>query len=967
MMIFDKLIYGNETLEEFEKNTKYPFCASFLTKTLNLYVITKNYEKLIEYINKHDKKRYKKIINYYKYLYYEHIKDFSKRNEYYDKLTDVQKIKIRVSRASTGIEQIKIFEEKLLPIINNPLKRKKYGNLIIQLYMINASRGDKVSIINDNYQRKINKEIKRILKKSSIYINDLEYLNVILEISQMYFINNMEKEIILNDGQVRSLEIIINKVEENIEKYERILPQSKTIGYYNNICEVIRILIAITTDTTKLKDYTEKLEKIIKEKKVSEYLKELIKIQTKTKDDFFEDNLENLKNALEKNSEDVEKIKIWFQQCISQCSTIEEFKKLKENIDNIRLSPTLSKEKKNVVENELNIISFWANKKRINEITKGLKTRPFISLIINYELKNISYDEFLEELKKLRNIETYSIECWERIEVIFENNNFDWLVIILSKEIVGNISVKLAKYIRSLYLRIRKEEKFLSLETFEKIEKTYTLISKNHTLYVDSILTYIEIYDQYDKYVQNKVSEILTEITYKKNNKENVDYFIYIITMLTIQKRKTIHPDFIINLIKHIESNKFSSKIELLYCLSTIDNNLSQKYYDDFIKMTSSYYLNKKSLNEQLMSLLYTVFNNQIKGSNNYPKGKIIHHSNQMFVLDNDFIKEYNKIYECLNIKIITKEELNKLDTQSVSYDNILDVLTARVVFANIEKYGLGKKISLPENISGEKILKELEKAIGADKDNLIIKKIRNGELIKNSFWLNHYTTHKYLKDIESNPKKLFVNSKNDNILQEKIVIHYTSFVLLAKLGIIEKIVEPGEIKNKYYILNDTKKDIYEKVEKSIINYEDYIDGSVNYSELLESTYRVVKTLEEQDRIINVPSANTLGIRNLNNINSQDREMFKVIGQFFKEYVIVTEDPYYFTNTFKSLSYGTFSLVINMYQNNLLTENEVLSVTEKLVSLGYNLCIEKTLYLYLLEKEELSTLVEQINKASLNN
>lgn len=123
------------------------------------------------------------------------------------------------------------------------------------------------------------------------------------------------------------------------------------------------------------------------------------------------------------------------------------------------------------------------------------------------------------------------------------------------------------------------------------------------------------------------------------------------------------------------------------------------------------------------------------------------------------------------------------------------------------------------------------------------------------------------------------------------------------------------------------------------------------------------------NRVIEVSSANVPGFKNLNNMNDYDKDIFKIIiskAETGKIINIITEDTFHLKQPFfEKISSGTFGLLVKQYSLGNISGKKVLEITEEFEKNHYNLSIEGSLYEFLVNKsddKDIEKVVKIINK-----
>ena len=957
--IFSSRIYkikSKKKLDIFCKKKSY----LYLNYVLHYLLIIEDYERINqiieERISKVKRKKYREILNYYWCIYFINKDEKYSADKIYTRLNEKNKIKIDILKCNSNTQQLKIFDDNFGNKLNSIKVNKNYNNLIDILYLLNLFRQDK--IISKLLELKIKLKLNFILFKHTLGINDIEFISTVVDITNLYYSLNAEHKYVFPVSKL-ILKKIVYKLIDNINLYNEVLGKS-IITYNEKVCLGLRTLLSIDENVSNQKLYVQDLNDFISKNQVEEYTKFIFEVSSKKSLSEKEDisiYIEEIKKIVDEEiSGDI--IHIIFMCCslIKEEKLLEFYEKLKEiqyNGDN------------NVIKDSLvlgtNLLRFWIGEKiSLSFLTSNVFISEFLKLLILIDNGEIAYDEFLKKLNNIDYIEVYSVFSWKKMDSIFKKYNFDWLKLILEKVEPNEIDYKFKNHLLNLYVKLLNHKMHVFYNEFDSINKLIILKNKEISFKVYSAVTLLSVYNLYDNDVKELVSSILNMQDKIDVSIDILESFILSVIVFVYRNKDKINTKHIRRLINSkITGNK---RVLFLIGLYFIDfKQLSYDEYDQFLYAIYKIYIESSIKDVVEFSMLSHIANNIIVEKKNLYDNciDVIYSDNgNLFVLESDYVNDYDFLYKSLDVKKV------KCVSALANKDTIMTNLICKIYFSNIEKYGAGKLIQISSELKGKELMEALLKEMGYEETQEQIKKIKQGEFV-NSLWLNEFSLHTYMKDIKSKVDKKFANSFNDICALDKKIIHVTSLVLLAKLGIIQKIVD-----SKNYFCTGVVFNEFSKMNEK--NSYDLIDGVVEdaicYDDYTMSINKVLKELKEKNQIEYVSSANILGIDIVDRFNKYDVEFIKLGTSFNSNnlFSIITEEPFYFkTDFFKNISYGTYSLIIDMLKNKTISCLEFSQITEELEKINYNLKISGEAYKYLLSKssdENILKVIKILNK-----
>lgn len=935
-------IYKIKTIDELEKickrnNFNHINCA------LHYLLIIEEYEKMNKIIESKIQntrnKKHKEILNYYWCKYFINKNEKYNADKIYARLNKKNQIKIDISRCKDNLEQLKIFDDKFSTNLNSIKTNKNFGNLVDILYLLNLLRKDK--IISKISELRVKLKINFILLKCSLGINDIEFISSIIDIMNLYYSINIETKKNFPIS-VNMLKRMVYKLSENIILYEETLNES-IIKYNEKVCLGFRSLLSIDNCESNQRVYLKDLNEFIQKNKVEEYTRFIFEIS-------------NNRNYSEKENIDVyieainkivnEKINGDIMHIIYMCASFIKEDKLLDFYN--KFKEIKYNGKNNIIKESLelgnNILKFWSGDKiDLSFVTKKIYISKFLKLIISMDNSEITYEEFLNQLKDIDYIESYSIFSWEKIDSIFDKYSYEWLKIILEKIDRNEIDYKFKNYLLNVYVKILNHQKHVFFNDFNTLNKLVLLKNNEISFQVYSVVTLLSVYNIYNDEVKKMIYNILNNETKINVNNQMLESFVLAAIVFSSRNKDKID----VNLMKNFITKKIIGNKKNLFLIGLFfseDKVIDKKEYGSLLQFLYEIYL-KNEVNDVVEFSIVSHIANYILLEKKYlytPCQDVVYYdANKLFVLESDYVEQYKLIYNKLGVKKVKKI------SESAENDTLMSILISKIYFSNIEKYGAGKLIKISSGLKGKELMRELLKEMGYEHTQKQITKIKKGELI-NSLWLNEFNLHTYMKDIKSKVDNKFANSFNRLDLIDKKIIHVTSLTLLAKLGIVEKLKKS----NNYYCTGIILKEIKKMHDSGTLDMIDgVIEEAICYDEYIVSIHKVLNKLKEKERIEYISSANILGVEDINRFNKFDEEFIKIATTYNSNnlFSIITEDPFYFkTDFFKNISYGTYSLIIDMLRNNIISSSEFLKITEGLERINYNLKVEADAYRYIL-------------------
>lgn len=925
---------------------------------LHYYIILDEYEKMYECIEKlyNNKKltiKDKNILNYYLGIYYLHKNEKYKMDKIYYRLNNIYKVKMDFNKCTYVHEYNELFDNKFIEKKNY---YKYYGDTYYFIYLCNYLRNNVV--INISLNKKIVKYLKKIVNKKELSLYDIDFLCSIISITYNYY------TIFLSKGEKYPIDLsllhkISDKLVTDIDKYGEVLKNIQ-IKYNELIILGYRAIITLEKNIEMQKKALQSINNFIETHEFDEYTKFIHSIAN-DKDNSnvnIKEYVETIKNIANGGKGEILRTILIYGAFSANLDNLLEFY---NEIKDIECNCNSEKVKSDLLLGK-SLLRFWCGERiDIDFSNPSLIMNEFLKLLIDYDNQRINYKEFLYSIQEINEIDSSLIMNWDRFNLLFDKYDYRWLEILIGK--CDNINSKCFNYLIQKYIKILNGEINMDMNRYNNFNSIILNKIDNVDIKILCVIISLRVYNNYDKFVIDMINNIFDNYKDISINDDIVILLIISIIICSIYDDKKVDTLKLNKLINKYMTSFHKSLCKI--CLYYIDKSaINSNLYNDALNELNKVYINDCNLNKDtnvfsLISVLSTrdLINKDPVISN--VKDIIYLNDVQMLVLEDDYIKEYEKYYNSLKIKKVeTIDDESKYEKTS-----LLEIFISKIYFANIELFGAGKIIRFSKNLLGKELMNELLNAIGYREEQAIINKIKNGEKIS-GLWLNSYNLHQYMKDVKSKIDFKYKNSVNGLLNDDKKIIHITSLVLLAKLNILDRIVGY----DKYYVTSYT----FDKIEKmkkdgSVDLIDGVIEEAICYDDLIDSIFNTLINLEKNSQIEYVSSANILGIRDYDKINKFDLDFFKLLVYYNENpFKIITEDSYYFnTEFFNSISNGTYSLIVDMYVHNLISSNELLNLTIKLEEENYNLNVKKDIFYYLLNKSDddnISQVVDILNK-----
>ena len=870
---------------------------------LNYYFVLEDYSKMKNILNSNktiiNTNRISYLFDVYYCICYLFLNDKYNFDKYYYKLKNKEKTIMDIFNSEILEKQQQIFDKKLYK------SKYKYNNVFLITYLVNLIRDNGYNSKYLNFIIKI--KLNYILHKKDIGINNIYFLNKIINVMIIYYTIYLN----LNNTSNLKIEKIINKQINELAKYKNIF---NNINYNENIVMILRILISISNNELNIIKNIDILNDFIDNNTVSEYTKFLKNINDNenNKDvNYYIDIINDLLKYKNDNREIANTIYLY----AIRIDNNESFKEFYEYLNKIEIN------KNNYNYNEFTffkgLINFWSGEKLNDFETKYLNLK-FTNLLLEYYFEKINYKDFIEQLNNLESIDYIEIFNWYRLDNLFKDK-ISWLAVILNKISSINIDFKLINYLIWLYKSILNNQRHLILKEFNAIDNIALAKINNNNIKIYSLLVHLQVYQEWNDEIINSINDVLK---YNMSNNEDYNNLLYIILFNLLNNNCDKIP---LELLKNSIDNNINNDEKYLYYCSFIYIYKKVYNYSDVINYLFSLYKN----NELIDNKIYTIINSIMDFKNN----------NYLNIYNDDIIYYKNNKYYAKNNKKYLQEiyqELNILQIDNITdYEvkSLIELLINNIYFKNIAKYG--KKIVFNVSSKNPKDLAYVIANLNEFKDLNKINKIYMGEKI-DTLWLNVLTPKDYIKSIKISKDNKFKNSYNTITFNNKKIITFTSLILLAKLNLLEY------IKN-YYCTGYTYN--YFNNKNNLI--DSIIEEKIFYNDLTDNITNALNILKNNDHIEYVSNANILGIHNLDKINKWDQEIFKILIDK-PNYKIITEDPIYFEEEFDSSCEGTYSLILDMYENNIIKSKILYNVTKQLEELNYVFNLNLKSYRYIL-------------------
>lgn len=856
--------------------------------------------------------------------------------------------------SSTFEAQLQIFDNNFhdCKSIKKAYKNEALRSDIKYLYLQNLNRSD--SLLSSKYiEKEIVKGLNKLLIKDKLNIVQVFHIRQVLLLTTNHYLSLkiIKNEFFIgNDLIIKMRDCLI----KNVKIYFSTLTKKQKVDFNETIVSANRLLVSnidISDDEAR-KIQQECIEFVDNN---AEYLNSntvFLNTLFKSKNIDRSSILLEIKDIL--NNKKTGEILFLSFLGTSTIKNNKEFSKYIDKLEKIDFDKAKAKDY-NVQNWEFSIwmLNFWKGEKfDLNNLKENMYLDPFLRLCINYENNEISYDDFLATLDTITYIPTSMILNWERLEKIFDKtNSYEWLKKVLNKVKSNDLNdTKLKKYISGFYQRAFKEEKILLLNNFLDLDMFIRDIYQYIIYSYYAVIIYTSIYNYYDSKVKELILSVCDKFDELKVNITDEKYvleFIYRLVSFNISIQDNDIKQALIKLITKV--SLFEDKKILLYGLIYNDEELLNYYYDSIFDCVLKNYQNITNVSRDDYIIISQIAFNTMGIDNiklSLLKNKFFHNNSNYYISNEDYKEDLRSLYENLKIEKIDKK------SNDMKEDNILFLITHRIFFANIEKMKAGKIIRTPSGATGKELLEILAKETGIDEIEKDIDLIKAGKIV-NKFWFNLFNMHNYFKSVYLMNNNLFSNSKNELIKIDNTLFHFSSLILAVKIGISDVI----ENDNRIFITNSIFDDLMYQKTFEIPELTDGItEPLINYDELFDKTCDLVATISDKKRVVEISSANILGIKDLNFLNKYDRDIFKFfansLGQH-NDYFVITEDPFYYSEAwFNQRSFGIYSYIIEKYISGEIKSDRLLEITNKLKTYNYGFNISKNLYKYLVEKAD---------------
>ncbi len=895
-------------------------------------------------------------LNFIQYLHF-----LSKKDDY-----NAKKVKRELKKGSiynddflfdfcevdTFEEHIKLFDDNITSgkIIKSIYKNKFHKSNMEYLYMENLNR--EANVFNDKYlEKKIKKHMIRILKKEKLTILEFLYIWQIIILVKAHFValKFMRDELFLDAMLV---EKALNKFIVFKNNYSNVFSKKQIIDFNETIVSIYRLLgsrINISED-----DFKENQKKCVKFidsnasllNRNTVFLKTIFNGGKISKDKVISEIKDILNN---KSSGEVMYLaflgtsELKPEQYTSYIQELENIQYDKSKIEEINLQS---------LNFAIEIIKFWSGGKfNLTFLKSNMYLDPFLRLCFEYDNQNINYNQFLDRLNGINYIPVSIILDWNRLEKMFEKtNSYEWFKKIVSKMDYDELKYfRLKSYLINFYSKIIHKDNVLLLSNFSEMDSFIRTIFDDIIYLYYSIIIHINVYRNFDKSVKESIITIIQDFNILEKTLTDKQYlieFVYLLVSLSIESEDKDLKESLLELI--INNDILKDNNILIFGLTYDNDKVLLKHYDSIFDSILNYYNDIKNVNKNDYMLISQITYNSLTNRvniNEIPKNHYFSKNGKNYILKNDYDDNLKDLYTDLKI-----EKIEETSDDMVEY-NLLDLLTHRIFFANVEKMKAGKVIKTSKDVTGEELLKEMEKAIGYDKTRKDLELIRSGKSLS-SVWFNIYTMHNYFKDVEQANTKMFNNSRNELIRVDNALLHFSSLILAVKLGLKDIILSD----DRMFITSSVYEDLmYQKTFEISELTDGIIEPRINYDDLFDNVCILVSEMNDKSRVISITKANIMGTKHIDYINKYDQDLFKffVNTNDSNRYFLITEDPFYYkVDGFKERSFSLYSYVVEKFIQNDIDSVRLLEITEKLYFCNYNFNVSKSLFNFLLEKSD---------------
>lgn len=939
-------ISNKEELKKLDTSKDYVI----LSKILKYYNMIDDYDSIKRIVLRNDldlkSDKNKNLIYFYRCLVAKKDKDDYAKEKLLYYLPEEYKVRFNINNERNIYGLATIFEKNIKDELNKWLKKDEL--LTYKMYFAYYFH-KKQGILK--IEKKMKKNFYSILKKEEISFEELDYLIFIIDLYRKIYIINMEdisfiKKLDTNLDDMRKASYIALK---NIDFYEKIMDNKKKT-YVDIVCNFLKFLINRLEDEKYIRECIETINKYEVNNIHYDFLNKISRMKPNDYDE------KTFINEIERiiHSNDGENI-----STIISLYSAKKMNKSKQESFIHKLIEIKSKNIPEVYKKEINVgieeFKFWNGEKFDLSVADGFyNTIPFLTYLIKYDNKMISYDEFLESINKIGKIDSLIINNWERVEKIFENDNIDWLItIIVNLNDISTHDYNLFNMLNKKFIKLLENDgPGLFLYDFSRLESAVSCIDNDFHFCYYSSLIYITKYNVFDdncfQLIDLTLKYHLPKRKDKKNFYEIVKNYIFNITQAMI-----LHSKYEILKEVLVFSKEYLSQEDylLIYSITLFGNNaILSKTYSNCIIYLNDIFNETQKIQKDNYKMITCITGKIITGeiTSNF-------NISDKLVFEEDNIEENESYKE--ELKSIYKEHQSSEEDKK---ENIVSILLQKIYFKYIEKFHAGKIIKFNMNASGEEIIKELSAVVGHEEIMETQNKIYEGFKITQP-WLNILQVHDIFKSVKKGNNLMFKNTSNRFFILQDYIIQPSALVLLSKLDLLSKISK----ENHLNIFNSLVIEIKKLKEYDIIDYaEIYEKTQVAYDELLNNCYKFVEKLPKK-KIIEVTNANVLGFKDIDRINRYDVDVLKELVTSDGNITFITDDPFYLeSNIFKNKFYSTFSYILSLYFNDIITSNELFRCSSILKQMNYNMTVDKSIWRFLLEKgndESIKKVIDIIN------
>lgn len=830
------------------------------------------------------------------------------------------------------------------------LKYPFIGERIIVVYFHHLFH-ENCGLRNLNFEQSLLIEIEKITRKRVISVKEFGLLGLLINLVD----NGIIVAKVRNDDffiNVQTLRNVITVFTTNFDLYIGFFENGQRYGFNEHYVSALRLLLTLDESNPLSIDNINKRLNIFIESN-----RNMLSYQTKLMYDFVNEKLkkyekiEEMIGKFHSNQNELDLLNIVLQYVYAHRDPV----KLRHILD-LALSATkqefINEYNKKQIDLLIAIIKFWLGEDVDFDDFNGVIIPEYIVLVTHYKLRKITLDEFCTNIDKIPEFSSRLIYSWPRIELIFKDVGFSWLIKIVEKTHFEESDSFTRDYFRSFFKNVFEEKTLIhDVEYMRLYDLLQTKSKSDHVIDIYAYLTRVGLYKNKSVLTSKIGQNVIDSFGSIKNLLPNESITTVLIYLSTISV-KDLSDNTTKKLTDLISEHIADSIIRNLcfYYISLIRNKIPEfNYIELAIDLTKIYADNDVSI--QVFTLIQSISNLILKQEIEYAYDNLlgvifIDNDGKLVVYEMDAISDLTQTYESLKISI-----RSTIDSESRK-DNILNILIMKSFFKHGEAKGSLVAFKVPVNAKAPEIVKIMGDVMGREEKKRAIVDHLSGVRKIETPWLNVFDQHSFIKcfAVLDNKQYLFQESKNDDFLYGDVLVTFEALLLLERIGELELVVR----RNDVYITNEVFSIIENDYLGKIVHFEDIIDNRVFYKKIIDNLYKIICVLKERNRIIAAVEGLPFPQLEIENINILDREvlLFAIENDYNGvKFSIISDDIFFRKSKVMSTQLqGVLSFLIDCYKLNMLTSSELRDSLYKLSLLNYPINFSKKLHYFLLDK-----------------